>query len=277
MGETTGIAWTEATWNPWMGCSKVSPGCAHCYMFREQERYGQDPEVVRRSKTKFNDPLKWKEPTLCFTCSWSDWFHEDADAWRAEAWAIVKATPHITYQILTKRPQNIAGRLPADWGSGYPNVWLGVSVENQRFAEERIPLLADIPAAVRFASYEPALGPVNWHHPYGDRHCADCFSSIRNRDCPGCLDAMDVLDWVIVGGESGPGARPFDLAWARSTIAACKTAGTACFVKQLGRVPIFESENEDLERHHYPLPLRDPKGSDPSEWPSGLRVQEWPK
>ncbi len=134
MGEITGIGWTDATWNPWYGCSKVSPGCAHCYMFRDMKRYGSDPEVVTRSKTKFDEPRKWKTPRRVFTCSWSDWFHEGADAWRAEAWAIVRDTPHLTYQILTKRPERIADHLPPDWGEGYPNVWLGTSVENQRFA-----------------------------------------------------------------------------------------------------------------------------------------------
>src|SRR3990167_6883297 len=95
------IEWTNDTWNPWHGCTKVSEGCDHCYMFRDKVRYGQDPELVVRSKTTFTAPLKWKEPSLVFTCSWSDWFHKAADAWRDEAWAIIKATPHLTYQILT--------------------------------------------------------------------------------------------------------------------------------------------------------------------------------
>ena len=112
------ISWTEATWNPWMGCTKVSEGCDNCYMFREQRQYGNDPEVVRRSKTKFRFPLTLKEPSLIFTCSWSDWFHVDADPWRDEAWEIVRATPQHTYQILTKRPGRILRHLPADWGDG---------------------------------------------------------------------------------------------------------------------------------------------------------------
>ena len=113
---TTEIEWTEATWNPWMGCTKVSPGCAHCYMFREQRQYGRDPETVVRSKTKFREPMKWAEGRLVFTCSWSDWFHEGADAWRPEAWEIVRATPQHTYQILTKRPERIVDHLPATRG-----------------------------------------------------------------------------------------------------------------------------------------------------------------
>src|SRR3990167_2289790 len=117
MGERTAIEWTDATWNPWRGCTKVSPGCASCYMFRDQERYGHDPSVVvRAAPSTFEAPLIWerklldklpdsglaKPPArmLVFTCSWSDWFHADADPWREEAWAIIHDTPHLTYQIL---------------------------------------------------------------------------------------------------------------------------------------------------------------------------------
>ena len=210
MGNQTGIEWTERTWNPWMGCTKVSPGCAHCYMFRERERYGKDPSVVVRSKTTFTAPLRWKRGAgsgLVFTCSWSDWFHEGADAWRDEAWAIIRATPHLTYQILTKRPERIVEHLPADWGDGWPNVWLGVSVENQRFAG-RASRLATIPATVRFISAEPLLGPV--HLP------------------------LDGIHWVIVGGESGSEARPMELHWARTIRDECAEAGVAFFLKQLG-------------------------------------------
>jgi len=128
-------------------------------MFRDQRRWGLDPEIVVRNKTTFNDPLKWKDPALVFTCSWSDWFIQDADVWRDEAWRMIRATPHLTYQILTKRPKLIPERLPADWGDGYPNVWLGVSVESRDWVG-RLDDLARIPATVRFVSYEPALGPL---------------------------------------------------------------------------------------------------------------------
>lgn len=191
MGEKTAIAWTQRTWNPWMGCTKVSPGCAHCYMFREQKRYGNDPAIVRRSKTTFTAPLAWNDPALVFTCSWSDWFHEAADVWRDEAWDIVRRTPHLTYQILTKRPERIAAHLPSDWGNGYANVWLGVSVENARFTH-RIQTLCQIPARVRFLSCEPLLSEV----------------SIPK-------DLRQHIHWVIAGGESGPDARPMEIAWAR--------------------------------------------------------------
>src|SRR5438105_1396533 len=106
MGENSNIEWTSATWNPWYGCPKKSPGCKNCYMYREMERYGRDPFTVTRSKTTFEDPLKWvrtgKAPPFCFTCSWSDFFNPQADAWRPEAWSIIHRCPQTTFQILTK-------------------------------------------------------------------------------------------------------------------------------------------------------------------------------
>src|SRR3990172_880901 len=204
MGKTTGIEWTDATWNPWYGCHKVSQGCKNCFMFREQKQYRRDPNIVQRSKTRFDDPLKWEkemtatgappegETRRIFTCSWSDWFIEEADPWRAEAWDIIRRTPHLTYQILTKRPENIPVGLPNDWGHGYPNVWIGVSEEDQPNANKRVSILVNVPAVIHFVSAEPLLG----------------FTSY--------LPWLSKLDWIIVGGESGPNYRPMDLAWARS-------------------------------------------------------------
>lgn len=212
MSDKTIIAWTEHTWNPWRGCTKITPGCVHCYMFTAQERYGQDPSVVIRSKT-WNQPIRWerdaaahKKTARVFTCSWSDWFHVDADAWRDEAWGVVRSCPHLHFQILTKRHERIVDHLPADWGAGYPNVWLGVSIENDRFVH-RADALRDIPAAVRFISAEPVLAP---------------------------MPSLDLrgIDWLIVGGESGPGFRPMDHAWVRELRAKAKAAGTKFFFKQ---------------------------------------------
>jgi protein gp37 len=143
MAATSAIEWTDATWNPWMGCERV-------------------------------------------TCSWSDWFHP-ADGWRDEAWDVVRQTPHLTYQILTKRPELISDRLPDDWGHGWANVWFGVSIENSRFSW-RADALRGVPAEVRFISAEPLLGSL--------------FESSGRRSP---LD-LDGIDWLIVGGESGPGA-----------------------------------------------------------------------
>ncbi len=201
MSATTGIEWTDATWNPWRGCHKVSPACAHCYMFREQTRYGQDPNrVVRASKSTFDAPLYWNEPKKIFTCSWSDFFIEEADAWREDAWEIIAGTPQHTYQILTKRPERIEDE---DYA---PNVWFGVSVENARYYS-RIATLQKIRCSVRFLSIEPLLGPMT--------------------DLP-----LDGISWVIVGGESGPNFRPLNLDWVRDIREHCLEKGIAFFFKQ---------------------------------------------
>lgn len=234
MGNTTAIEWTNASWNPWHGCTKVSPGCAHCYMYRDKAHYGQDPTAVVRSKTTFTAPLKWREPRRVFTCSWSDFFHATADPWRDDAWDVIRRTPHLTYQILTKRPERIADHLPADWGAGWEHVWLGTSVENQHWADVRVPLLLSVPAVVRFLSCEPLLGPVRLAYDWLSRRCGGCFGD--GEMCPvGCNDGMvEAVDWVIVGGESGPGARPMHPAWVSGLRDQCNDAGVAFFFKQWG-------------------------------------------
>ena len=148
MAEKTWIEWADATWNPWWGCHKVSTGCKNCYMFRDMKRYGRDANIVKRtSPSTFNSPLKWannyvlRARARIFTCSYSDWFIEEADEWRNEAWDIIRDTPQFDYLILTKRPENIKDRLPKDWENGYPNVWLGISAENQAEYRKRWPLL----------------------------------------------------------------------------------------------------------------------------------------
>lgn len=245
MGETTGIAWTEKTWNPWHGCRKISPGCKNCYMFSDKARYGQDPTNVVRSKTTFNEPLKWKEPALVFTCSWSDFFIEEADPWRPDAWAIIEKTRHLTYQILTKRPERIP--LPERGDEPHDNVWLGVSVEDRKYGLPRIDILRTIPAKVRFLSIEPQLEDL------------------------GDLD-LTGIGWVIVGGESGHNARPFMTNWARKIIAQCAEQKVPAFVKQLGA----NVESESL-RIVYDVPLKDKKGGNPLEWSEDLRVRQFPE
>jgi|HubBroStandDraft_6_1064221.scaffolds.fasta_scaffold65826_2 protein gp37 len=206
MGENSSIEWTEATWNPWHGCKKVSPGCAHCYMYRDKRRYGQDPSLIVRSKTSFDSPRKWKEPKMIFTCSWSDFFVQEADLWRPEAWDVIRQTPQHTYQILTKRPERISEHLPEGWP--FRNVWLGVSVENPRFYC-RIEALRMIPASIRFLSLEPLLAAM---------------PSVP----------LEGISWVVVGGESGPGCRPMKPEWVREIQQQCKRAGAAFFFKQWG-------------------------------------------
>jgi protein gp37 len=239
MGERSAIGWTEATWNPWYGCTKVSAGCDHCYMFRDMLRYGRDPETVTRSKTRFRDPLKWKDGRVIFTCSWSDWFHKDADAWRDEAWQIIRDTPHHTYQILTKRPGRIARHLPADWGEGYANVWMGTSVEHPD-TEFRIGQLLNIPARVRFLSLEPLLGPVELM-PLRIQH----------------YEPSRQIHWVIAGGESGANHRPLDLEWLRMIRNNCELSGVPFFLKQLGGWPDARAHDKAIldGRTHTDMPL----------------------
>jgi len=252
MGKTTGIEWTDATWNPWYGCHKVSQGCKNCFMFREQKQYGRDPNIVQRSKTRFDDPLKWEkemtatgappegETRRIFTCSWSDFFIEEADPWRAEAWEIIRKTPHLTYQILTKRPENIGTRLPD--GILPRNVWLGVSAEDQANVDARIPLLLRTSAAVHFVSAEPLLGALDMREyltcewflgPEIERR-RGTFLPDPNMPKPRAARLRPGLDWVIVGGESGPHARPMHPLWARSLRAQCTQAGVKFFFKQWG-------------------------------------------
>jgi len=228
MGELSAIEWTDASYNPWRGCDKVSPGCAHCYMFREQRRYGRDPSVVvRAADATFYAPLRakaWRElppGSLVFTCSWSDWFHELADPWREEAWEVLRGRPDLTWQILTKRPERIADHLPADWEDGWPNVWLGVSIENRRFVH-RADVLHEVPAAVRFISAEPLLAPIAQE-----------------------LD-LEGVGWVIAGGESGPGHRRFDPEWAREIRDLCIGQGIPFFLKQLGGWPDKRGDEKAL-------------------------------
>ncbi len=269
MSATSPIEWTDATWNPWHGCHKITPGCKNCYMFREKKQYGQNPNLVVRSKTLFGAPLKWKEPKLVFTCSWSDWFIEEADAWRDEAWDIIRRTPQHTYQILTKRPDRMEGRVP---DPPLPNVWLGVSVENQQYADERIPPLLKTPAAIRFLSVEPLLGPVTFRWaPWAD------YTRVPGRSI-GHLDGLRGIDWVIVGGESGPGARPLDMQWVRSIVEQCRAARVPCFVKQMGAYPCQSGMGKPGgAKQTWIYKLKSRKGGDPDEWPPDLRVREMPE
>ena len=260
MGATTGIAWADATWNCWQGCTKVSAGCAHCYMYREKTQYGQDPSIVVRSKpATFNAPLKWDAGKRVFVCSWSDFFHEAADAWRADAWSIIRQRTDLTFLILTKRIERVSKLLP--WGPGVAkpprHVWLGVSVEDQATADTRIPLLLQTPAEVRFVSVEPMLGPVDLE-PYLPLRCCsgeDCC-------CRGTtLTPPPHVDWVILGSESGQQARLCDTAWIRQAVQQCQAAGIPAFVKQV----------------HFETAKGFRVSRDPAEWPDYLRVRKFPR
>lgn len=252
------IQWTNHTWNPWTGCKHVSEGCDNCYMFRDMSRWGRKGgNITRTTPATFNKPLSYKEPAMVFTCSWSDFFIEQADVWRADAWDIIRRTPHLIYQILTKRPERIKECLPPDWGTGYPNVWLGVTCENQATYNTRWPILSQIPAFIRFISFEPLLEIIEPNAEY---------------PMPG---------WVIIGGESGNGRKPIteytkgdktkpafgyrvcEWNWIMHLIYKYQYQ-TPVFVKQLGTH--FAKQNL----------LQHPHGGDIDEWPDNFKIREFP-
>ena len=232
MGRKSGIDWTDATWNPWYGCTKVSTGCKHCYAQRDMLRYGKNFDVVTKAQPgTFYSPDKWTdENLLIFVCSWSDFFHEAADEWRAEAWEIIKRNPQHTFQILTKRTERILEHLPPDWEYGYPNVWLGTSAADQHEADARMDELLAVPAKLHWVSVEPLVGPlnlINWLYKGGPR--------------PG-------LKWVVVGGESGTGTEWRDMRhdWVDVLFEECQTFEIAFFFKQwAGR------KKSDVENNRY--------------------------
>lgn len=275
----TRIEWTERTWNPTTGCDRVSPGCDNCYALTMaarlramgQPKYQTDGDL-RTSGPGFglavhrdvlDLPLTWRKPSLVFVDSMSDLFHPDVSTeFIVRVWTTMARTPHHTYQVLTKRPQRAkelvwriqelveVALLRAGEGSDWqtpeypdiyegwlPNVWLGTSIENDRYVW-RADHLRATPAAVRFLSLEPLLGP---------------------------LPSLDLtgIGWVIVGGESGPGARPMDLDWVRDIRDQCAATGIPLFVKQLG--------SAWTGRYH-----NDPKGGNIESFPADLRIREMP-
>jgi protein gp37 len=246
--EKTKIEWTDSTVNFWTGCKKVSEGCSRCYMYRNKERYGQDPTTVLRTKDKtFSQALKWKDPRRIFTCSWSDFFIENADRWRNDAWDIIKKTPQHDWQILTKRPERIMQCLPNDWGDGWDNVWLGTSIESQKYLQ-RAAILGEVPAIIRFISAEPLLGQIDLKQLGSD---------------------LDKYHWCIVGGESGNNNgkyryRECELEWIEKIINDLQGTSVSVFIKQMGT---------HLAKQ---MGLKDRHGGDLDEWPMNLRIREFP-
>lgn len=295
MGTNSAIPWCDHTWNPWQGCHHSgSPGCDRCYMFREKRRYNQQPDRVVRSKPPtFNMPLRkvkryekqkdlpadqrrgdpgWAPGDRVFVCSWSDFFIEEADPWRAEAMDIIRQCPELIFMLLTKRPERIKETLG---GTICPqNVWLGVTVENQEMAEKRIPILLDVGRFLQgflFVSIEPMLGPVNldpWlkrvdvcsggceaeNVPQDEDRCPECGregtiisvwgdeqldhirTGERYSEAKYAGEDGPPIHWIIVGGESGPGARQMDLDWARTIRDQCALADVSYFFKQVSAV-----------------------------------------
>jgi protein gp37 len=339
---STGIQWTDETWNPVVGCDRVSPGCAHCYAKHIHDlrhkaslagkkvapQYAVPFETVQLMPERLDQPLTWRRPRRVFVNSVADLFHDAVpDDFIDRVFAIMALTSWHTHQVLTKRPARALAYLSAPerraaiahavevrvrneprrpgrfdgvlgdlvlWReredarfqeptfrmSGIsdrrwplPNVWLGASVENQRFADERIPLLLQTPAAVRFLSCEPLLGPVD-------------LTAIREQIASASFVTYSALDQngrEIVGGESGTGARPCNVYELTDVVAQCDFAGVPCFVKQMGARPV----TPDLthwrcdytllpDASGYALKLRDSHGGDPDEWPAELRVRQFP-
>lgn len=212
----TTIEWTESTWNPVTGCSKISPGCRHCYAERMAHRLQamgnpryQNGFAVTLHHDQIELPLRWTKPQMIFVNSMSDLFHRDVPTeFIAEVFAVMQRASHHTFQVLTKRAKRLSSLAPAlPWPE---NLWMGVSVETQHVTP-RLDCLRDVPAAVRFVSFEPLLGPV------------------EDTDLAG-------IHWAIVGGESGPGARPMKVEWVRSLRDQCAAASVPFFFKQWGGV-----------------------------------------
>jgi len=304
MSENTPIEWATHSFSPWIGCTKVSPGCSHCYavnttrarVLRSQghETWGKGKARSRTSAATWRNPLKWNRdsglwhttprprvfPSLC------DWLDDEVPIeWLADFLKLIHVTRHLDWQLLTKRPENFQRRITEaltakrvgmidrakgdeEWSaaaaavefwrlgeSPLGSVWIGTSVEDQKRADERIPELLKIPANVRFLSVEPLLGQVDVAS-WGWRNASKTDPRV---------------DWVIVGGESGPGARPCNVEWIRDIVRQCKAAGVPCFVKQFG------SEWATFQYGIGRSPSRlHPKGGNPSEWPEDLRVREFP-
>lgn len=258
MGKTTGITWTDATFNPWIGCTKVSQGCKLCYAETQNKRYNWAPDGwgpgkprKRTSEANWKKPIEWAKQAAkggvtrrVFCASLADVFDDEVpQEWREDLWRLIDTTGEIgglEWLLLTKRPENIKGMAPTEWLENPPDyVRIGVTAEDQENADKRIPALLRSWKGKNFISYEPALDLVIF---------TDYLRPFRS---------INQIDWIICGGESGAGCREMNLAWARSALSQCRDAGIPFFMKQLGGFP---------DKRH-----------DPAEWPLDLRVQEFPK
>jgi protein gp37 len=264
-------------------CTRISPGCTHCYASSINKRFGNGLEytVPNLEKVEFfidekilAEPLRRKKPATIFVGDMFDLFHEAIPG--ELIWRVLiecrNETRH-TFQILTKRTERMREMMSFAAVFAQPNIWLGTSVESQKYADERIPLLLQTPAAVRFLSVEPMLEAVdleNLPSASGIGRYLNCLSN-AGAD-PGAI-IPSKIDWVICGGESGPGARPFNLAWAESLQEQCKAAGVAFFMKQAGSAPTWDPECGIKTQEFL---CTDSKGGDPSEWPEHLRVRQFP-
>lgn len=346
MAETTDISWTDATFNPWTGCTKVSPGCGNCYAEHLMDhrmhkvQWGHGMPRVRTSAANWRKPAQWNTRPFCAcpVCGWrgdggavglacssidcsgklvaarrrvfcaslADVFDNEVPReWRADLFTLIRYTPNLDWLLLTKRIGNAANMIaeamrdqgePADETAGWPwpNVWLGATIVNQEEADRDIPKLLATPARVRFLSMEPLLGPVDLKNITPPGRPMDMMLPLAGLTWTVTWSGTRVtgahpkIDWVIVGGESGPGARPLNIAWVRSLVQQCQAAGTAAHVKQLGARVM--TDGTSVPGQHWPgdavlqdtglglfvKHLAHKKGGDITEWPADLRVQEFP-
>lgn len=299
MAEKSRIEWTDATWNPTTGCTKVSPGCKRCYAELEWARLAANPKTVYFGRAftdvqihadRLGTPLRWAKPRRIFVDAMSDLFHEDVpSAFIAEVFGVMAGCPQHTFQLLTKRPERMLELMNAPWFqqmvrdfvAGWPeaetmtwplaNVWLGVSAEDQETADRRIPLLLDTPAAVRWVSLEPLLGPVtltdvpnNLGVAEGQRHIDALGGFAWECDGPSYVDTCGIgsrIDWVVVGGESGQKARPMHPDWVRSLRDQCEDYCVPFNFKQWGEFQLSKSGCEVIESNESGAPL--------AAWPDG--------
>jgi protein gp37 len=304
----TAIEWCDETFNPWWGCAEVSPGCGHCYartwarftraklqLWPEHGQASTDHAIAVTADANWREPLKWartlpdelgRRPRV-FTASMADVFedHPLLVEPRKRLLDLIGGTPELDWLVLTKRPEVAHAHYFAGGWTLTPNLWLGTSIESARYTW-RADVLREIPAAVRFISAEPLLSSL-----YRDRN-GEHFSAFVDADNGRAPLDLTGIDWVIVGGESGPKARPFHLEHAREIVDAARAdqrelvngartrsvqfGGTAVFVKQLGAKP--HTIGLTLEgAPPYPMQLRDRKGGDWDEWPADLRIREFPR
>jgi len=289
MAEITGIAWTDSTFNPWIGCTKVGPGCDHCYAEVQDSRkrwggtthWGAGVARYRTSASNWAQPIAWDKkaaasgkPWRVFCASLADVFDGDVDqAWRDDLWHLIFQTQHLSWLLVTKRVGNVRRMVPAQWmNEKFPNnIRLLITVCNQEEADRDIPKLLALPCK-NGISYEPALGPVNfWLYLRPTTHAKKTPAQIayaKSTDDEWVWKAR-FIDWIIAGGESGSKARPFVLGWGKDTIRQCQAAGVPVFFKQAGS----NATNREGVKH----PFKDRAGADPAEWPPDLRIREFPK
>ena len=280
MAENSAIEWTDHTLNFWWGCEKVSQGCKNCYAEAFSKRVGRKiwgpPTTTERWQTKgpWKDCKKWDRKAgeagvreRVFCQSMSDFFedHPQLESWRQEAFPILEGFTNLDVLLLTKRPENVCDMVPARWLENWPpHIWMGTSTEDQDTADERIPELLKIPAKVRFLSMEPLIGPVNleglaYEHPGPKWAGYNCL-----------------IDWVIVGGESGHGARPMNIEWAYDLVQQCKSANVPVFVKQLGSKPANQMVTREGGLIDVSLVISDKKGGNINEFPRDIAIRQFP-